>query len=126
MRFRTPLAEVRGLGAARSGTEHWWQERVTSAASVPLSIFVIWLGMSLIGRNHTQAAALLGHPMVAVGLVLTLSTMFWHMKLGMQVVIEDYVHGGSRYWLLLANNFFVALFWAIGIYSVLKLGFGAS
>jgi succinate dehydrogenase / fumarate reductase membrane anchor subunit len=126
MRFRTPLAEVRGLGAARSGTEHWWQERVTSAASVPLSIFVIWLGISLIGRDHAQTAAFIGRPMVVVGLILTLSTMFWHMKLGMQVVIEDYVHGGGRYWLLLANSFFVAVFWAIGMYAVLRLGFGAS
>jgi len=126
MRYRTSLARVRGFGAARAGTEHWWQERVTSAASVPLSIFLITLGIGLIGRDHAQTVSLLNHPIVAVALLLTLSTMFWHMKLGMQVVIEDYVHGGARYWLLLANNFFAAVFWAAGIYAVLRLGFGAS
>jgi succinate dehydrogenase / fumarate reductase membrane anchor subunit len=126
MRFRTALARVRGLGSARSGTEQWWQERVTAVASIPLTIFLIWLALRLVGRDYAGAVEILGHPVIGIGLMLTLSNMFWHMKLGMQVIIEDYVHGGGKIWLLLANNFFAAVFWAAGIYAVLKLSFGAS
>jgi succinate dehydrogenase / fumarate reductase, membrane anchor subunit len=125
MGFRTSLARVRGLGAARSGTEEWWQERVTAAASIPLTIFLIWLGLSLVGRDRTEVVEILGHPIIGIGLMLALSNMFWHMKLGMQAIIEDYVHGSGKLWLLLANNFFVAVFWAAGIYAVIKLSFGA-
>jgi succinate dehydrogenase / fumarate reductase membrane anchor subunit len=125
MRFRTSLALVRGLGAARSGTEQWWQERLTAAAGIPLTIFLIWLGFSLAGRDRAGAVETLGHPVVGIGLILALSNMFWHMKLGMQAIIEDYVHGSGKFWLLLANNFFVAVFWAAGIYAVIKLSFGA-
>jgi succinate dehydrogenase / fumarate reductase membrane anchor subunit len=126
MRFKTPLARVRGLGAAKAGTEHWWQERLTAAAAIPLTIFLIWLGLKVQGRNHAETAELLGHPMVTIGLILALSTMFWHMMLGMQVIIEDYVHGKHRVWLLIANQFFTAVLWAAGLYAVLRLSFGAS
>ncbi|HEY7748339.1 MAG TPA: succinate dehydrogenase, hydrophobic membrane anchor protein [Aestuariivirgaceae bacterium] len=126
MRFRSTLARVRGLGAARSGTEQWWQERVTAAASIPLTIFLIWLGGKVAGRSYAETIEILGHPLVAIGLIIALSNMFWHMKLGMQAIIEDYVHGGSRVWLLLANNFSVAVFWVAGIYAVIRLGLGAS
>jgi succinate dehydrogenase membrane anchor subunit len=125
MRFRTSLALVRGLGAARSGTEQWWQERVTAAAGIPLTIFLIWLGLSLAGHDHARVIETLGHPVIGIGLILALSNMFWHMKLGMQAIIEDYVHSSGKLWLLLANNFFVAVFWAAGIYAVIKLSFGA-
>lgn len=126
MRFRTTLARVRGLGAAKSGTEQWWQERVTSAASIPLTIFLIWLALRVVGRDHAEVVGILGHPIVAIGLILALSTMFWHMKLGMQAIIEDYVNGSHKFWWLLANNFFVAIFWTAGLYAVMRLSFGAS
>lgn len=126
MRYRTSLGRVRGLGAAKSGTEHWWQERVTSAAGVPLVLFLIWLALRVAGRDHAETVQVLGHPLVTIGLMLSLSTMFWHMKLGMQAIVEDYVHGSGKFWLLLANNVFVAVFWAAGIYAAMKLGLGAS
>jgi succinate dehydrogenase / fumarate reductase membrane anchor subunit len=125
MRFRTSLARVRGLGAARSGTEHWWLERLTSAAGLPLTIFLIWLALRVGGRSHQEVASVLGHPFVAIGLLLSLTTLIWHMKLGMQVIIEDYVHDGSKFWLLVANNFFVATLWVAGLHAVLRLSLGA-
>jgi succinate dehydrogenase / fumarate reductase, membrane anchor subunit len=125
MRMRTPLARVRGFGAAKSGTERWWQERVSAALSIPMTLFLIWLGLRIPGRSQAEVADILGHPAVAVGLVLALSILFWHMMLGMQVIIEDYVHGASRLPLLAANIFFVAVFWAAGIYAVLRLSIGA-
>jgi succinate dehydrogenase / fumarate reductase, membrane anchor subunit len=126
MRFRTALARVRGLGAAKEGTLHWWQERLTSAAAIPLTVFLIWLGLKVHGRDHAGTAEILRHPIVTIGLIVTLSTMFWHMMLGMQVIIEDYVHGKHRVWLLIANRFFAAVFWTAGIYAVLRLSFGAN
>jgi succinate dehydrogenase / fumarate reductase membrane anchor subunit len=126
MRFRTPLARARGLGAAKTGTDHWWHERLTAAAAVPLTIFLIWLALKVQGRDHAGTVEILRHPIVTIGLIVTLSSMFWHMMLGMQVIIEDYVHGKHRVWLLIANQFFAAVFWAAGLYAVLRLSFGAS
>jgi succinate dehydrogenase / fumarate reductase, membrane anchor subunit len=126
MRFRTALARVRGLGAAKEGALHWWQERLTSAAAVPLTVFLIWLGLKVHGRDHAGTVEILRHPIVTIGLIVTLSTMFWHMMLGMQVIIEDYVHGKHRVWLLIANRFFAAVFWTAGLYAVLRLSFGAN
>jgi succinate dehydrogenase / fumarate reductase, membrane anchor subunit len=124
MRMRTSLARVRGLGAAKSGTERWWQERVTSALGIPSTLFLIWLGLRMPGLSHGEAIQILGHPAIAIGLILSLSTLFWHMMLGMQVIIEDYVHGASGIVLLIANHLFVAVFWAAGVYAVLRLSIG--
>ncbi|HEY7765206.1 MAG TPA: succinate dehydrogenase, hydrophobic membrane anchor protein [Aestuariivirgaceae bacterium] len=124
MRYRSSLARVRGLGAAKSGTERWWQERVSSALSIPATLFLIWLGIRMPGLSHSEVTQILGHPTVAIGLILALSTLFWHMMLGMQVIIEDYVHGASRLPLLIANHLFVAAFWSAGAYAVLRLSIG--
>jgi len=126
VRIRTPLARVRGLGSARAGTERGWHERVTSAASIPLSLFLIWLALRVAGREHGEVVQILGHPLVAIGLILTLSTLFWHMMLGMRVIIEDYVHSSLRLWLLLGNQFFTAILWVAGVYAVLRLGMGGA
>ena len=126
MRIQTPLARVRGLGSARTGTGRWWYERATSAVSIPLTLFLLWLALQVAGRSHQEVVAILGHPAVAIGLILTLSTLFWHMMLGMQVIIEDYVHSGARFWLLLANQIFTAVLWMAGVYAVLRLSFGGA
>lgn len=126
MRIRTPLAHVRGLGSARAGTERWWQERVTSVASIPLTLFLIWLALRVAGRGHQEVVEILGHPVNAIGLILTLSTLFWHMMLGMQVIIEDYVHSGARFWLLLGNQCFTGVLWVVGVYAVLRLSLGGA
>src|ERR671911_1411834 len=125
MSFRTPLARVRGLGSAKSGTENWWHERLSAAASIPTTLFLIWLAMAVAGRDQAAIIAMLGHPVVAMGLALSIIIMLWHMRLGMQVIIEDYVHGGGKFWLLLANNFFVTVLGAAALYAVVRLSVGA-
>src|SRR6185295_14389500 len=121
MRFQTPLARVRGLGSAKSGTENWWHERLSAVASIPTTLFLIWLAMAIAGRDQAAIVAMLGSPPVAVGLALAIAVMLWHMRLGMQVIIEDYVHGGRKFWLLIANNFLVALLAAVSLQAIVRL-----
>jgi succinate dehydrogenase / fumarate reductase, membrane anchor subunit len=125
MSFRTPLARVRGLGSAKSGTENWWHERLSAVASIPTTLFLIWLAMAIAGRDQAAIIAMLGRPTVAVGLALAIAVMLWHMRLGMQVIIEDYVHGGRKFWLLIANNFLVALMAAVSLAAIVGLIAGA-
>jgi succinate dehydrogenase / fumarate reductase membrane anchor subunit len=125
MSFRTPLARVRGLGSAKSGTENWWHERLSAVASVPTSLFLIWLGLAVAGHDQAVIIAMLRQPMIAMGLALSIIVMLWHMRLGMQVIIEDYVHGGAKFWLLIANNFLVALMAAVSLQAIVRLVAGA-
>jgi succinate dehydrogenase / fumarate reductase membrane anchor subunit len=126
MSLRTPIEKARGLGSARAGTEHWWRERVTAVALVPLSSFLVVVVVSLIGADHQAATAILGHPLVAVGLILALATLAWHMQLGMQVIIEDYVHDPAwKVAAVMANTFFAVAVALLGMFAVLKISFGA-
>lgn len=126
MGILNPLQRVRGLGSAKSGTEHWWHQRLTSVALVPLSVFLVILMVSLIGADHATVVARVGHPLVAVGLILTLVAIAWHMQLGMQVIIEDYVNGhGMKVALLITNTFFAVVIAVLGVFAVLKISFGA-
>ena len=126
MGILNPLQRVRGLGAAKSGTEHWWHQRLTSVALVPLSVFLVILMVSLIGADHATVVARVGHPLVAVGLILTLIAIAWHMQLGMQVIIEDYVNSpGWKVSALIANTFFAVVIAVLGVFAVLKISFGA-
>jgi succinate dehydrogenase / fumarate reductase, membrane anchor subunit len=123
--MRTPLGRVRGSGAARSGTRHFWHQRLTSVAAVPLTIVFILIVIGLLGRNHAAVAQILGSPMVAIVMVLFIVTTAYHMWLGMQVVIEDYVH--DELWklvLLMGNTFFSFAVALASIYAVFKLSFG--
>src|SRR5882724_12767396 len=90
--IRTPLARVRGLGASHSGTSDFWRQRLTAVAMVLLIVPVIAVVMMLLGRNQAGAAQILGSPVVAIILLLFIIASCWHMKIGMQVVIEDYIH----------------------------------
>lgn len=126
MSLRTPLGKVRGLGSAKSGTEHWWMQRVTAIANIPLTIGVIIVLISLIGADHATVADRLGHPIIAMLMLAFILSITWHMRLGMQVVIEDYVHGeGSKIACVLANNFFSAAIAIASVFAILKLSFGA-
>ena len=91
--LRTPLARVGGLGSAKSGTGHFWWLRVTAVANVPLTIAFVVILVSLFGRNQAAAQQILGTPLVAIVMLLFIGSVTYHMRLGMQVVIEDYVHG---------------------------------
>ena len=122
--FRTPLSKVRGLGSAKEGTDHFWRQRLTALANVPLMLFLIWVVMTLAGASHAEAVAFLSRPGVAIIMLLVLGSMLYHMKLGMQVVIEDYVHGASGLVLTILNTFFAIAMMAACGFAVLKLGFG--
>lgn len=125
-RIRTPLARVRGLGAAREGTEHFWQMRVTAIAAMLLAPILLVVILSLIGADYATTRRVLGHPLVAVPLLLMLVASLQHMRLGMQAIIEDYVHGeGSKLLLLMLNTFFTILVGTACAFAVLRLSFGA-
>ena len=107
-RMSTPLARVRGLGAARSGTEQFWRQRLTAVANVPLTVAFVFIVVALLGRNHAAVVQILGSPLVAVILLLFIISVTAHMRIGMQVIIEDYVHDeGMKLFLIIANTFFV-------------------
>ena len=89
--MRTPLAKVRGLGSAKSGVHHWWHQRLTAIAMVPLVLSAIFLVFRIAGSNYNQAISLLQNPFYAAILLLLIITGFWHCMLGIQVVVEDYV-----------------------------------
>jgi succinate dehydrogenase membrane anchor subunit len=122
---RTPLGHVRGLGSARSGTQHFWRQRLTAVANVPLVIAFVVIAISLLGRNHAAAVQIIGSPVVAIILLLFVVSVTYHMRIGMQVVIEDYVHGELAKLVLLLGNTFFAIAVAFGcVYAILKLSFG--
>jgi succinate dehydrogenase / fumarate reductase membrane anchor subunit len=124
-KLRTPLARVRGLGSAKSGTGHFWHQRLTAVANVPLTIAFVLIVASLLGRNHAAVVQILGSPIVVITLLLFILSVTYHMRLGMQVVIEDYIHGEiAKLVLFMLNTFFaVAIALASG-YALLKLSFG--
>jgi succinate dehydrogenase / fumarate reductase membrane anchor subunit len=123
--MRTPLARVRHLGSARSGTRHFWQQRLTSVALVPLTIAFIVILVSLLGRNHAAAVQIIGSPFVAIVMMLFIVTGVYHMWLGMQVVVEDYVHDEPvKFAILMANTFFCVAVVFTTLYAILKLSFG--
>jgi succinate dehydrogenase / fumarate reductase, membrane anchor subunit len=125
MSMKTPLKKVRGLGSAKSGTEHFWQQRLTAMANLVLLLFTVWFILAHLGAARPEMIASLKNPFVAAGLLLTLISVTWHMRLGLQVVIEDYVHSEARKIALLTlNMFFVYALTAVGAFSILKMGFG--
>jgi len=125
MSLRTPLGHVRGLGSARSGTRHFWHQRLTSVAGVPLAIFFVVLVVSLIGRNHAAAVQILGSPPIAILMLLFILTIAYHMQIGMQEIIEDYAHGEvSKLVLLIANTFFSIVIGLASAFAILKISFG--
>lgn len=122
--MRTPLSRVRGLGSAKDGTQHFWHQRLTAMANVPLIGFFIWTVVSLNGAGYAQTVAYLSHPFVAIVMLMVLGAGIYHMKLGMQTVIEDYVHGSSGKALLVLNTFFAIAIAITCAFAVLKLAFG--
>jgi len=125
MNMRTPLGRVRGLGSAKSGTHDFWLQRLTAIASVPLTLAGLALIISLTGRSYSGVKQILASPLVAVLLMLFVIANVTHMKIGIQVVIEDYVHDkNQKLTLVMLNNFFS---WAVGlacVFAILKISFG--
>ena len=121
--IRTPLGRVRGFGSAKSGTGAFWHQRVTAIANIPLTIAAVYIMIMLLGRNQPAAAQTLGSPTVTIIMVLFITSITAHMRIGMQVIIEDYVHGEAlKVLALLANTFFVFAMGLSGVYAILKIG----
>ena len=126
MNMRTPLKNARRLGSAHEGTDHFWQIRVTSIALLVLSLVFAWVVASTAGADYASVNATLGHPFVSLCLGLLSIAMAVHMKLGMQVIIEDYVHGEfAKIVLLMLNTFFSYLIGAACVLALVKLSLGA-
>ena len=125
MRMETPIGRVRGLGSAKSGAHHWWLERLTSISTLVLFIWFLVSIFRLPTLDHKAVVEWLESPIVAVPMLLLIVSTFWHLKLGLQVVIEDYVHeGGLKLFSITLLNFFVIALGALAFYSVLKIAFG--
>ena len=123
--LRTPLSRARGLGSAKAGVHHWWAQRITAVAMIPL---VAWFAISLImmsGADYAVVRAWIGSPVVMVLLTLTIVIGLHHGQLGMQEVVEDYVHGeGMKLALIVLLRFIAVFFGLAAIVAILRIGFG--
>jgi succinate dehydrogenase / fumarate reductase membrane anchor subunit len=127
MSIRTPLSRARGLGAAHHGTEHWIWQRITAVANIPLVLFGILTIICNIGAPRAEVMQWVGHPASAIILLALVVSVTYHMRLGMQVVIEDYVH--DKAWkivALLANTFFSVAVALVAIFAIFSIAFTAN
>ena len=123
--IRTPLGRVRHLGSAHHGTRVFWHQRLTSVANIPLSIAVIVIIIGLLRRNHAAVVQILGSTLVAITMLLFIISSVYHMWLGMQVIVEDYVHDETwKLVTLMANTFFSFAVGLAAVFAILKLSFG--
>jgi succinate dehydrogenase / fumarate reductase, membrane anchor subunit len=124
--MRTPLAKVRGLGSAKDGTDHFWKQRITAVANILLVSYLIVLLVQLAGADYATVKRALARPQNAIALLGLVLSGVMHMRLGMQTIIEDYVHSeGRKVAALMLNTFFSILIGITCVFAVLKLSFGA-
>ena len=123
--MRTPLRRVRGLGASHSGTTHFWHQRVTSVAAIPLTLALVVIIVGLLGRSHAAVVQILGSPIIAIIMLLFIINSAYHMWIGMQEIILDYVHEDKwKFLALMANTFFVFAVGFASAFAILKISFG--
>ena len=124
--LRDPLAHARGLGSARGGTHHWWVQRLTAVALALLTPWFLWLALSLLGADHLTMRLTLAQPLNAVLMTAWVVALFWHAKLGVQVVIEDYVHTPAlEFAAQIAVNFLCALGAIASLVAIGRIAFTA-
>lgn len=120
--MQTPMKRVRGSGSAGAGTGHFWVQRLTAVANVPLVLFLIALLLTRIEADYATARSSIANPLVAIPLLLLVLSGVWHMCLGMQSIIEDYVHGpGIKFVMLILNILFSTTIAVTCLYAVLKI-----
>lgn len=123
--LRTPLGRVRGLGSAKEGVSHWWAQRLTAIALIPLTIWVVWFLLGLAGADYATVRAAIADPLQGGLLMVYLVCLFWHGQLGLQVVIEDYIHHRPiELFLQIAVKFAAFLLAAAGVLAVLRIMLG--
>lgn len=122
----TELGRVRGLGAAKDGVNHWWVQRVTAVANLVLVLWLIFSLVRLPALDHSSVVMWLRQPVAAVPMLLLIVSVFWHLRLGVQVMLEDYVHGAARVLAMLALNFYALAGAAAAVFAVLKIALGAA
>ena len=126
MNMRTPLKNARNLGSAKDGTDHFWKQRVTAVANLFLGLFFVALVVGLVGSDYATVKETLSSSWVALPLLALILSGMIHMRLGMQTIIEDYVHNeGSKLVLLMLNTFFVIAVGLASVFAILKMSFGA-
>jgi succinate dehydrogenase / fumarate reductase membrane anchor subunit len=124
MSYRTDKARVAGLGSAKDGTGHWWSQRLTSIALIPLTLLFVFPFVRSLGAGHEAVRATYAHPLHAIVAILFIGATFLHLQQGLQVVIEDYVHDKPiRTGALLANTLLCWAFGLAGVFAVAKLAF---
>ena len=127
MSLRSPLGRAIGTGSAKEGVRHWWTQRLSAVALVPLAIWFVVSLLSLPSHDYATVRAWMGQSWTAVFLILFVVTAAWHSQLGVRVVVEDYVHGGGSKTLVLALvTFFHVVVAVAGVFAILKVAFGGA
>lgn len=123
----TGIGRVRGLGSAKHGSGHWLHQRMTAAGNLILVLWLLFSVLRLPGLDYGTVTAWLSSPIVAVPMILMIISVFWHLKIGMQVVIEDYVHDEAwKFGLILILNFYAIAGGVLGIFAVAKIAIGGA
>ena len=126
MDYRTPIARARGLGSAKDGTHHWWMQRITAIALVPLAVWLVGSLVAIGAADHARTVHWIRSPAVSIALLLTIAALFHHAQLGLQVVIEDYVHAqGKKIAALIALKLVTIAAAATAAFSVLGIALGS-
>jgi succinate dehydrogenase / fumarate reductase membrane anchor subunit len=124
MSLQSPLGKVLGLGTAKEGVKHWWSQRVTAVGLVLLSIWFV-VSLACLGTfDYRSVTQWIGNPCNATLLILLIATMSYHSQLGVQVVVEDYMHGATKTVAIVLSNFFHVVVGALGVVAVLRIAFG--
>ena len=126
MSLRSPLGKVLGTGSAKEGVHHWWLQRLTSIALIPLAIWFVVSLLSLPSFDHVAVISWMAQSWTALFLILFVLVATWHSQLGVRVVVEDYVHGGSKTLALVLITFIHAIVAVAGVFAVLKVAFGGA